>query len=159
MEMHPGVLQPADQLSMAIFLASTAFLNINDKAGRPYIFHCLAVMDGVKQYNDDELSAAAVLHDIVEDTDMTYVNLKEAGLSSRVIHLINNLTRERNETYDHYIDIISLNLDAIKIKLADLTHNMQIQRMECLIDSDCNRIAKYHAAYHKLYNILHKDQS
>ena len=46
-------------------------------------------------------------------------------------------------------------MDAIKIKLADLTHNMQIQRMECLIDKDCERIARYHTTYHKLYNILH----
>lgn len=151
-------LSPANQLSMAIFLASTAFLNINDKAGRPYIFHCLAVMDGVKHYHDDELSAAAVLHDIIEDTNMTYSNLREAGLSEKVLNLIALLTHTKDERYETYINIIAMNTDAIKIKLADLAHNMQIQRMECLINSDCSRIAKYHKAYHQLYDILHKDK-
>ena len=152
-------MTPSQQLAVAISLASFSFVKINDKAGRPYILHCLSVMDGVKQYNDDELSAAAVLHDIIEDASITYQNLRDIGFSARVIDLVSFLTREKDEPYDHYIDLISRHPDAIKIKLADFAHNMQIQRMTCLIDSDCKRIAKYHAAYHKLYNILHKDQS
>ena len=108
MQNETFIYEPKNQLAIAIMLASTAFselLNqgINDypeplldKAGRPYILHCLEVMNGVKHYNDDELSAAAVLHDIIENTDIEFKTLRDAGFSSRVIDLVSLLTREKN---------------------------------------------------------------
>lgn len=143
-------LSPKSQLNLAIKLASEKHFKQLDKASRPYILHCLAVMNGVAHYEDDELSAAAVMHDLIEDTDTTIEQLENLGFSSRTTEIVSLLTKQDGESYLAFIQRISTNKDAIRIKLVDINHNLQVIRMECMIDNDCERIRKYHAAYHFL---------
>ena len=65
-------------LAKAIALASEKFLHKTDRGGQPYILHCLEVMNGVKEYGP-EVMAIAVLHDIIEDTNVTITTLSELG--------------------------------------------------------------------------------
>lgn len=134
-------------LDRAIALAAEKFIGIYDKSGEPYILHCLQVMTNVKKYNDIELSIAAVLHDIVEDTDVTFDDLEELGYSPRVIKIIKRVTREYDISYDDEIARICNDQDSIKVKMADLEHNTSILRLKGIRQKDLERIQKYHRAY------------
>lgn len=134
-------------LDRAIALASEKFIGVQDKSAKPYILHCLEVMNNVKKYNDVELQIAAVLHDIVEDTDITFDNLEELGYSPRVIKIIKHVTREDCVSYDDEIARICNDQDSIKVKMADLEHNSSILRLKGIRQKDLERIQKYHRAY------------
>lgn len=136
-------------LAKAIALAATAFEHRVDKAGQPYILHCLFVMEGVK-HRDEEVQCAAILHDLIEDCGdkYTFEGLIQMGFSHRVVHLLTILTHDKNvSTYEDYIKQIALNPDATEIKKRDLEHNSTITRLKGLRKKDFDRIEKYHKAY------------
>lgn len=136
-------------LAEAIALASKKFVHKYDKGGQPYILHCLHVMSKMDM-DDHELMIIAVLHDIVEDTDITLGLLRTLGYSERVISGVKALTHEDNVPYMDYIKIIAINPDARKVKMADLRHNSDIMRMKGLREKDFKRLEKYHTAYEYL---------
>jgi len=135
-------------LGIAIAIAAEAFKDKTDKGGKPYILHCLHVMNKMKYEDNEDLMIAAVLHDLVEDTDYSFLDLEKLGFNSYVIFLITLLTHNKNMSYEDYIfQIKSNNEDAVKIKLQDLRHNSDITRMKGLRDKDFERLAKYHKAH------------
>lgn len=140
-----------NKLALAIHIAAEAFKDKVDKAGKPYILHCLRVMNNVDQ-NDDELMQIAVLHDIIEDTDYTSNKLRKLNFSDRVIDALILLTHDKNESYDDYIRFLSINQDATKVKLADLIDNSNITRLKGLRKKDFLRMEKYHKAFIYLSN-------
>jgi (p)ppGpp synthase/HD superfamily hydrolase len=100
--------------------------------------------------DDEELQCMALLHDVIEDTDTTYLELMEAGMSTRVIEGIMALTKERGFSYDQYKDKIFKNRDAMQVKMADLRHNTDVRRLKGVAQKDIQRMAKYHAFYLEL---------
>ncbi len=130
-------------LSKAIALAATKHADQFDKGGNPYILHVLKVMHYTKS-TDLEVLIIAVLHDIVEDTDVTYAELREMGFSERVIAGIKALTKVKGQTHEEYKAGILANVDAIIVKMADLRHNSDIRRLKGVTEKDIKRIAKYH---------------
>lgn len=135
-------------LATAYRLAATEFENIKDKSGEPYFTHCLNVMNNLNS-QDEELRCIAILHDIVEDTTITFHDLKTMGFSDRVIDALKLLTHDKDVPYDDYIYDIAFsgNEDARRVKLADLTDNLSVTRLKGLTRKDDIRIHKYHAAY------------
>ena len=133
-------------LGNAIALAAEEFKGKVDKGGNPYILHCLHVMNTCGS-NDENVLIAAVLHDLIEDTDYTYKKLLDAGCSTAVIHLLHLLTHDDKDSYDSYIQIIANSKQATLIKLADLRHNSDITRMKGLRKKDFDRLEKYHKAF------------
>ena len=90
-----------------------------DYNGIPYIFHPLHLAEQM----DDEVSCcAALLHDVVEDTDVTMEEL-EKEFPSEVIHVLKLLTHAPSVPYFDYVRAIKENPIAVKIKLADIAHN------------------------------------
>jgi len=146
-------------LGQAIAIAAEAFKDKKDKGGKPYILHCLHVMNKMKYENDEELMIAAVLHDLVEDTDYTLADLQEIGFSRRVIDLLILLTHVTVISYDDYIFYISKNKDATKIKMQDLRHNSDITRLKGVRPKDLERMEKYHKAYLFLKAQLNRSSS
>lgn len=135
------------KLGLAFAIVAEAFKDKTDKAGEPYILHCIRVMSGVDP-NDEEKRIAAVLHDLVEDTDWTIDKLRAVGFSERVLKLLFLLTHVKEEmTYDEYIERISNDPDATDIKRADLRDNSDITRLKGLRKKDFERMKKYHRAY------------
>lgn len=135
-------------LSKAISIAAKAFENKKDNGGKPYILHCLRVMHGVDQ-NDEELMTIAVLHDVPEDFPKEYPLLyfMEQGFSNRVIVALALLNHDKKVPYDDYIEAIALNEDAIRVKLSDLQDNSNIHRLKDLSKEDFDRIKKYHRSF------------
>lgn len=133
-------------LGIAIALASEKFKDKVDKAGQPYILHCLRVMNKM-DHNDFDLMIIAILHDIIEDTDISAYDLVEMGFSDRVVRALFCLTHLDTVPYDDYIKGIATNKDAVKVKLADLKDNSDITRLKGLTKKDFDRMEKYHRSF------------
>lgn len=134
-------------LATAIALAAEGFRYKTDKAGEPYILHCLRVMNNPK-CNTEDRKIAAVLHDVVEDGVCEFEDLAIKGFSNRIIFLLRLLTHDKKKvTYDEYIKTISIDDDATAVKLSDLEDNSQITRLKGLGKKDFDRMEKYHRAY------------
>ena len=134
-------------LDRAIELAKQHHEGQTDKAGKPYIEHPLRVMN---QVESEEEKIVAVLHDIVEDTDISLNDLRNEGFSEEVVSAVECLTKQDGENYDSYIERISFNPLAVKIKLADLEDNSDLTRLPEVTDKDLERIEKYDKALEKL---------
>lgn len=135
-------------LAEAIALAATMHNDQFDKGGKPYILHPLKLMNQLLY--DTELAIIAVLHDVVEDSNLTLENLASLGLTSRVMKALRLLTHTPNQSYEEYIEGICTNLDAITVKRKDLEHNSCITRLKGLTGKDTQRIIKYHKAFTRL---------
>ena len=138
-----------EQFQMALELAVEKHKNQTDKAGNPYILHPLHVMENV---NSKEGKIVAILHDIIEDTDITEDYLLKIGLSKRIVDAVVALTRSKDMDYQEYIKNLSSNPLAKEVKLADLEHNMDLKRLPTLEEKDLERNRKYQIAYHYLIN-------
>ncbi|MPM46099.1 GTP pyrophosphokinase [bioreactor metagenome] len=130
----------------ALRIAFDAHISQTDKTGLPYIYHPLHLAE---QIGDDEVQiAAALLHDVVEDTPMTFEDLSAAGISDEVIDALKLLTYDESVLYMDYIRNIknSGNKTAIAVKKADLIHNSNTWRLVTLDEKAKARIEKYKAA-------------
>ena len=138
-------------LGRAIEIASIVFVNREDKSGKPYILHCLWVMNKVR-YLGMEYMIAAVLHDLIEDTDWTLEMLLAEGFNPNTVRTIGLLTHDDNDSYEVYIEKIALDEMARQIKLRDLEHNSKITRLKGIRKKDIDRIHKYNKSYMYLSN-------
>lgn len=139
-------LTPEQMLSAMIVLAVSGHAHTYDKGGRPYILHCFKVMHYLDS-DDDELQAIAVGHDLIEDTDMTFERLQREGMSGRIISGIRALTKLKGETEKEQLTKILGNIDACRVKLADLRHNSDLRRLKGLTEKDFARMQKYQRWY------------
>ena len=139
-------------LAIAISVAAKGFENKTDKAGEPYILHCLRVMNNLHT-KDKELQAIAILHDCVEDGVCTVEELVHMKFSQRVIYAVILLTHDKKDSYEDYIKKIAWDNDARLVKLSDLKDNSNITRLKGLTKKDFDRMEKYHRAYTYLSNI------
>lgn len=130
-------------LERAIELAVLHHRGQVDKAGEPYILHPLRLM--LTMQTEIE-RIVAVLHDIVEDTPITFNDLRKEGFSEKVISAIECVTKKDGEDYDSFIKRISHNPLATAVKLADLEDNMDLARLSKVADKDMLRFAKYQHA-------------
>lgn len=103
----------------AMNIAYTAHYGQMDKAGVPYIFHPLHLAE---QMEDEISCCAALLHDTVEDTDVTLEDLKQE-FPAEVVEAVRLLTHDPDDDYFDYVRAIKANPVAMKVKLADLAHN------------------------------------
>jgi hypothetical protein len=92
----------------------------------------------------------ALGHDAIEDTSVTYKDLRDAGISERVIDGIRALTKQPGQTYDEYKQGVFANPDAMRVKMADLRHNTDIRRLKGVTEKVIDRMAKYHNFYMEL---------
>jgi (p)ppGpp synthase/HD superfamily hydrolase len=92
-----------------------------DKNGDVYILHPIRVM---LRFTDPIERAAAVLHDVVEDTVLSLAYLKSHGFPERVVELVDLLTRMHGEKYMDYLERIATDPVAMRIKIADVEDNM-----------------------------------
>lgn len=127
----------------AMKIAYNAHLNQVDKSGIPYIFHPIYLAE---RMDDEESTIVALLHDTVEDSEMTINDLKMEGFSEKVIDAINCLTHNKNLTYEEYIMGIKINPLAKKVKLVDLEHNSLIARLDSIDEDTKLRLIKYSKA-------------
>jgi (p)ppGpp synthase/HD superfamily hydrolase len=136
-------------LEKAISIAALAHAGAVDKSGAPYILHPLRVMFAV---NEPEAKIVAVLHDVLEDTDVDEVTLRAAGFSEAVLEGIRAVTKLPSEdiegwdAYETFIRRAASNALGCAVKLADLHDNCDLSRISAPTERDFKRLAKYQRA-------------
>lgn len=137
-----------EQLKLAIEIAISAHNGQYDTHnGRPFIEHPFRVMNAGHTLQE---KIVGVLHDVVEDTDWTLDKLKAEGFTNEIIDGVDAVTRRENESYDDYINRVQTNPLGIRVKLNDLTDNMDIRRWKSVQYQDLARLQKYLSAYKQL---------
>lgn len=139
-------MRKGEMLDKMLLIATNAHHGQMDKGGNPYILHPLKVMHYLKS-NDEELMCMALGHDVIEDTSVTYQDLRDQGISERVIAALRCLTKQPGQTLDEYKAAVFSNEDAMRVKLADLRHNSDIRRLKGVTEKDMERMAKYQRFY------------
>lgn len=140
-----------DMLENAIIAAANAHKGQRDKGGQPYILHPIRVMLGCGGLEE---KTAAMLHDVLEDTALTASGLTEAGFPPEVVEAVVCLTRGEGEEYDAYIERVCGNRIAARVKLADLTDNMDLNRLPEPTERDFRRLERYVRAKRRVAQAL-----
>ncbi len=131
----------------AVQIAAQAHQGQRDKAGAPYLLHPLRLM---MRMESEAAMMAAVLHDVVEDSEWTLDQLRAEGFSEEVLQAVECLTHRLGESYDEFVARVQTNAIARQVKLADLEDNMNIRRMAEITPKDLARLEKYHRAWRTL---------
>lgn len=142
-------------LDKAICIAANAHKGQVDKAGQPYILHPLRVMF---MRMDETERICAVLHDVIEDSDITIDYLRKEGFSEEVLGAIDALTKREYENYNDFIGRVIGNKIACKVKLADLSDNMDLSRIPNPTQDDYLRIEKYRKAADRIFEALDSNE-
>jgi len=137
-------------LETALALASRAHTGTLDKGGEPCILHPLRVMAGV---TDPDAKIVAILHDVVEDTDVTMADLRTKGFSSAVLTAVELLTHRPEQSYADYVIACKADPLARQVKMADLRDNANLDRLLLrpkTFDKDSARMHRYVLSYRYL---------
>ena len=114
-----------------------------DKSGSPYVFHPFHLAE---QMQTEETTVAALLHDVVEDTDYTFEDLEKLGFGGEIIAALRLLTHDDDTPYMEYVAALKSNPIARAVKLADLKHNSDTTRLDSMDDRMRARFEKYKKA-------------
>ena len=136
-------------INEALKIAYSAHLGQVDKSGVPYIFHPFYV--AMQMDNTDEI-VTALLHDVLEDSDITIDEIENIGVSKKVVEALLLLTHDESMKYLDYIEKLKTNDLARKVKLADLHHNSDESRLEADTQKTRERREKYKKAIEILDN-------
>ncbi len=135
-------------LEEAIALAVEVHKGQMDKADQPYILHPLRVMFSLE---GEVEKIVGVLHDVVEDSALTFKDLRKMGYSDEVITALDGVTRRSHETYGEFVARSKLNPISRRVKLADLEDNMDIRRLSGKVTKkDLKRLRRYRRAWELL---------
>lgn len=133
-----------DDVARAMEACAKVHAGQKDKAGMPYVMHPMRV---AANFTDPQLVIIAFLHDVLEDsTGITPEDIHNA-FGGDILNTILTLTRTEGEDYFDYIERISEDPNAVKVKLADLRDNMNIIRLNFIATKDTERLNKYMTAY------------
>ena len=94
--------------------------------GECYKLHAYRVMESM---DTEEEQIIALLHDVVEDTEVSLADLEGEGFSKAVLGAVEDLTKGNLVRYFDYIEDLSLNTLAAKVKIAELKDNMDVVRV------------------------------
>ncbi|KMZ40037.1 MULTISPECIES: HD domain-containing protein [Bacillales] len=137
-------------LEKAIVIATQAHAGQVDKGGNPYILHPLRIM---LKMSTVETMISAVLHDVLEDTDVTVEELRNEGFSEEIIAAVIALTRNDDETYMEFVGRTKQNPIARLVKLGDLEDNSDLSRIPEPTEKDHERLLRYKRAIKELLSI------
>ena len=143
----------------ALALVVAKFHGITDKAGQPYILHCLRVMHGVSGYgvSGDGAKQVAVMHDLVEDTDVTFDDLRNMKFADEVIDALKLMTHVDSDSYADYVVRLKTNDIARQVKISDLHDNYSLGRVayrDGHYAEDARRIQRYILSYQFLSDLI-----
>ncbi|MDI9497244.1 MAG: HD domain-containing protein [Bacillota bacterium] len=124
----------------ALYLAAQAHEGQLDRGGAPYLLHPVYV---ALQCADETGQTVALLHDTIEDSDLTLEDLARAGFSAEVVAAVDALSRRTDESYEEYVVRLCKNPLARRIKRFDLLHNLDRSRLPSFSERDQERFDRY----------------
>ena len=128
-------------------IAVKAHKGQKDKSGEDYVFHPIRVAEKCKSIN---AKVVALLHDTIEDTDVTVEYLRNEGFAEEIISAVLSVTKQEGESYEDFVHRASENPIGREVKIADLEDNMDIRRLKEITDEDVTRLRKYLRAWQYL---------
>ena len=145
-------------IDIALRIATAAHAGQLDRDGYPVILHPLTV--GLMGHTDEE-KIAGFLHDVVEDSDITFDDLLKEGIPTGIVNAVRLLTHEKGTDYFDYVQRIidSGNPIALQVKYNDLQHNYSrgkaypelqakhgkaLEMVKATIE-ECSKVDLYHA--------------
>lgn len=137
----------------AIYIAAREHLGVKDKGGNAYILHPMRIAMRLRT-NDEDLMSIAILHDVIEDSKVTFEDLLNEGFSERVVAGLKLLTHQKGVSYDDYIEAMRGNRDALRVKREDLRDNSDITRLKGVSEKDLKRMEKYQRSFLKVEQYL-----
>ena len=142
---HPS--KNIEILQRAYEVAKNAHQNQRRKFGEPYIIHPLEVACILAALRlDRESIAAALLHDVIEDSPVTLEELERAGFPDKVLGALRALTHDPKVPYMEYVAALRNDPIAAAVKLADLRHNSDLSRLDRVDERALARAEKYRKA-------------
>ena len=136
---------------LALSLMFRTHKDMLDKGGMPYVFHPYHIAEDL--FNENEV-IVALLHDVIEDSELTIDDLKSYGFPNEAIEAIALMTHKKDTPYFDYVIRLSKNRIARRVKMLDLLHNMDATRLNNEPDEkNKKRIEKYKKAYNLLNEI------
>ena len=136
-----------DFIEKALIIATKAHEGQKDKAGVPYILHPIRASNRCRT---DEERIVAILHDTIEDTDVTPDYLLSEGFPKNIVEAVLSVTRNDGESYEDFILRSKQNHIGKQVKIHDLEDNLDITRLHSLSEKDLKRLNKYLKAYRVL---------
>ncbi|MBQ7057544.1 MAG: HD domain-containing protein [Bacteroidaceae bacterium] len=133
----------------ALRIAIRAHEGQQDKSGREYVMHPIRVAERCK---DTRAKIVALLHDTIEDTDVTIEYLRKEGFPEEIIDAVLSVTKQEGENYEDFVRRAARNAIGREVKIADLEDNMDIRRLKEIKEKDVARLRKYLSAWQYLIN-------
>lgn len=127
----------------AVNIAFRAHEGQMDHSGYPYILHPIHLAE---QMETEDTCVVAMLHDVVEDTEVSLADLQAAGFTEPQLEAVRLLTHEKGVPYMDYVRNLKDNEIARIVKLADLRHNSDLSRLDIVTEKDRKRYEKYQQA-------------
>ncbi|MGR2752802.1 hypothetical protein [Agromyces arachidis] len=136
-----------EQVALAKGIAFIAHRGRLDRSGAPYIDHPGRIAERFDAVSEPVAAAAAWLHDVLEDTDITAEELFEAGVVPEVIEVVRLLTRTPEVAADEYYARLRSHPIARRVKLADIDDNTARWRLRRLdYETQVRLVEKYRVA-------------
>lgn len=132
---------------LALKIAIKAHEGQKDKSGREYIMHPIRVAE---RCVSAKAKIVALLHDTIEDTEVTPDFLRSQGFPEEIMEGILSVTKQEGETYEDFVCRAAKNPLGKDVKQADLEDNMDIRRLKEISDEDAERLRKYLSAWQYL---------
>ncbi len=135
------------KLMKALDYATNAHSQQKRKNGRAYIIHPIRVANAlIEEGEEPDVLIAALLHDVVEDTEKTMDEIKNE-FGEKVAEIVEALTKKENESRESYLMRVSLNKTASKIKAYDALDNIMDLESVLKKESESKEWVKEHLAY------------
>ena len=134
-------------LRRAVAIAEQQHAGQVDKAGQPYIEHPKRVMQAME--NDAE-RIVAILHDVIEDGDVTLAQLAAEGFPHNLLAALDAVTRRQDETYEAFVARAAADPIGRRVKRADLRDNADLTRIASPTAADLARTEKYRRALEQI---------
>lgn len=132
-----------EKTKLAMKICFAVHKDQTDKSGLPYVFHPFHLAE---QMTDETTAVIALLHDVIEDGEMTVEDIASFGFGEDITVPLSLLTHEDGVPYFEYIEKIKQNDVARAVKLADLAHNSDLTRLDTVSPRDIERTEKYKRA-------------
>ena len=151
--------KPHPSIKETLVWARGLHANQTDKLGKPYIGHIERVVANLERFFSDVTDKqihAAYLHDAMEDCGVTRNILIARGYGERVVQVIELVTKPKdkmsNKDYEDWIKQIidSKDIDAIRVKFADMNDNFNKKRMALLTTEERNKLNKKYAKSYRM---------
>ena len=144
------IRQTSDLLDKSLLIVKKIFIDKVDKQGVCYLNHLFYVRDNVESYIE---KVVGLMHDTMEDTSINADDLRMFGYPEDIINSLSILTKKKGEDYNQYIDKVLNSGDevAIKVKYVDMTHNLNLKRLNALDKDLKDKLEnKYKVPYQKI---------